>query len=78
MVLSAWEHEIWKKLQEKLTRSEKIWWERSWSNGGASFGSNLMVGTCNPPRFLVKGCTDFRPNGAWILRCAIWSFRGFL
>ena len=69
MILDAWKLEISKKLQEKLTESKQICLERSKSNGGAR--SNLIVGTCNPPHFLVKGCTDFHLNVDGVLRCAI-------
>ena len=77
MILGAWELKISKKLQEKLTESKKMCLERSWINGGASLGSNLIVGTYNPPHFLVKGCTDFHPNGARVLRCVIQSSGDF-
>ena len=73
MILGAWELKISKKLQEKLTESKQMCLERSWINGGASLGSNLIVRTCNPPRFLVKGCIDFRPNAAGVLHYAIQS-----
>ena len=71
MILGAWELKISKKLQEKLIEFKQMCLERSKSNGGASLGSNLIVGTYNPPCFLVKWCTDFLSNGAGVLHCAI-------